>query len=260
MEKERKASFGECPYCGRKISKSNMDRHIKTHGNGSFDRQNKKYRLDHDDLFCKFCGKECKNQKSLLQHEMRCRENPNRIKSTGIVGFNDVGREAWNKGLTKESDERVRKYGEKISKALSGREGKPHSEESKAKLRDVALRRNLGGFHMRRGILYNGVKLDSSYEVVLAKDLDKNCIVWERPPRFSYRMDGKLHYYTPDFYLPDYDIYLDPKNDFLINNVNPRLGYKDVDKIKAVEVENNIRVLILAHDQLSWSIIKEMLP
>ena len=28
---------------------------------------------------CKYCGKICKNKNSLAQHEIRCKENPNRI-------------------------------------------------------------------------------------------------------------------------------------------------------------------------------------
>ena len=28
---------------------------------------------------CKFCGKECKNKNSLIQHEIRCRHNDDRI-------------------------------------------------------------------------------------------------------------------------------------------------------------------------------------
>ena len=31
-------------------------------------------------FICKYCGKECKNKNSLAQHEIRCKENPNRIK------------------------------------------------------------------------------------------------------------------------------------------------------------------------------------
>lgn len=30
-------------------------------------------------LYCKYCGKKCKNLNSLKQHECRCKENPNRI-------------------------------------------------------------------------------------------------------------------------------------------------------------------------------------
>lgn len=30
-------------------------------------------------FICKYCGKECKNKNSLSQHEIRCKENPNKI-------------------------------------------------------------------------------------------------------------------------------------------------------------------------------------
>jgi hypothetical protein len=68
-----------------------------------------------------------------------------------------------------------------------------------------------------------------------------------------------FHYYTPDFYLPEYDVYLDPKNDFLINNNNPSLGYKDTDKIKWVELYNNIKIIILDKNHLVWDKIKEII-
>ena len=32
-----------------------------------------------DSFICKYCGKECKNKNSLSQHEIRCKENPNKI-------------------------------------------------------------------------------------------------------------------------------------------------------------------------------------
>ena len=35
------------------------------------------YRVDM--YICKYCGKECKNKNSLVQHEIRCRHNDNRI-------------------------------------------------------------------------------------------------------------------------------------------------------------------------------------
>lgn len=209
--------------------------------------------------YCQYCGKECKNINSLRQHECRCPKNPNRI-NTLIKGFNQVGTcKTWNKGLTKQTDNRVAESATKISMSQKGKPGRKHTDEEKQKLRESALKHQLGGFNMRRGIYYNGIKLDSSYEVMVAESLDNNNILWERPTRFEYHMDNILHYYTPDFYLPDYDIYLDPKNDFLIENVNPSLGYKDIDKVHQVEIENNIRILILNKDQLCWEQIKNML-
>ena len=65
---------------------------------------------------------------------------------------------------------------------------------------------------------YNGVMLDSSWELALAKTLDKNNITWIRPESVKWTDDlGVQHNYFPDFYLVDYDIYLDPKNPAAFN-------------------------------------------
>ena len=45
--------------------------------------------------------------------------------------------------------------------------------------------------------------------------------------------------------------FLDPKNDFLINNKNPALGFTDAEKISLAMQQNNIRVIILNKDHLS---------
>lgn len=81
-----------------------------------------------------------------------------------------------------------------------------------------------------------------------------------RPKALKY-IDAcnKIHNYIPDFYLPEYNVYLDPKNDFLINNVNPNLGFSDVDKINWVMQQNNVKVIILNKEQLTWHVIKTLI-
>ena len=250
----------KCELCGREISRSNYKRHLNSHENGNLDKINSQVHLDHDDLFCKYCGKECKNRKSLAQHEIRCKENPNKIK-TFVENFKGRNSHvAWNKGLTKETDSRIKKYSDTFHKnhelGIHKSFSHKHTEEYKQKMSVIAKKNGLGGFAWRKGISYNGVKLDSSYEVSVAESLDRNNIKWERPSGIKYYLDGKQHCYTPDFYLPDYDVYLDPKNDFLINNPNPRTMIRDVDKIRAVEKQNNIRCIILDKDSLTWDKIR----
>ncbi len=122
-----------------------------------------------------------------------------------------------------------------------------------------AIARNFGGVTQSKKINYNGTLLDSTYEVKLAQVLDNLLIQWIRPKRVPYSdLTGKLRSYTPDFYLPDYNVYLDPKNDFLINNVNPSLGFKDSDKIRLVTEQNNMCVHILSLDQLTEEYIKNL--
>lgn len=53
--------------------------------------------------------------------------------------------------------------------------------------------------------------MDSSWEERLAKYLDSQNIQWTRPAPIHVTMD-KVRRYFPDFYLPKYDVYLDPKN------------------------------------------------
>lgn len=213
------------------------------------------------EVFCTYCNKKCHSKNSLKQHEIRCALNPNRRLSENNIGNRTKGRVPWNKGLTKETDQRVASYGNSISIATKGRTGHPISDEQKQLLRELALDRGLGGFNMRnKGISHNGVKLDSTYEMAVAKSLDEHSIEWARCERFSYHApDGELHYYTPDFYLPKYNVYLDPKNDFLINNINPSLGYKDVDKIQWVMNENDISIFILDKNHLTWDKIYELI-
>ena len=99
----------KCELCGKEISKSNYSKHLRRHEVHP-ETFKESYHLDHDDLFCKYCGKECKNKNSLVQHEIRCKCNPNKCNMdiTPREGFNNKGRVAWNKGLTKETDDRVK--------------------------------------------------------------------------------------------------------------------------------------------------------
>ena len=215
-----------------------------------------------ENYICKFCGKVCKNANSLRNHERLCKENPEHQESSWIKFNKEHG--AWNKGLTKETDERVRKYGETFSERYKGTEegkkvcGHPHTDEYKQKMSKLAFERHLGGWHTSKTIEYKETKLDSNYELEVAKTLDENQVKWERPTYFMWEdSNGLKHRYYPDFYLPDYNVYLDPKNDYLINNKSKRFGITDVEKIKLVENQNKIRIIILDKQNLTWKSIKE---
>ena len=214
----------KCELCGREISKSNFTKHLKSHENGNFDKNNSKYHVDHNDLFCKYCGKECKNKNSLAQHEIRCRENPDRI-NVEIEGLNNVGHKSWNKGLTKEIDERVKKGFETytrnhklgLHKVLFGEDNPSKRLDVKEKISNSCLKRSkLGKWHvsLAKKIHYNykNNDLHGSWELYYVIFLDNKNIRWERnKKRFKYYFNDKYHYYTPDFYLPDEDLYIEIK-------------------------------------------------
>ena len=136
--------------------------------------------------------------------------------------------------------------------------GKHHSLESRKKMSEAAKAddRYLRFKGSRKSFEYNGFKFMSTYEVTVAKILDENHISWIQPKKLAYiKKKKKKHNYIPDFYLPDYNVYLDPKNDYLIQNVNPVLGYRDIDKISWVMQQNNVHIIILSKTELTWDII-----
>ena len=111
-----------------------------------------------------------------------------------------------------------------------------------------------GSFKMINYLHKNGkiIRLQSTYEVIVAKDLDKNNIEWTRPKSiFWLDKENKKHRYYPDFYLPEYNVYLDPKNDWNI--------IKGKEKIERVIKQNNIKLLIINKDNLNWECIKNMI-
>ncbi len=58
------------------------------------------------------------------------------------------------------------------------------------------------------------IKMDSSWEVKCAEKLDELGIKWERDERIKLKYIDKraqTRNYIPDFYLPDYDIYIEVK-------------------------------------------------
>lgn len=78
------------------------------------------------------------------------------------------------------------------------------------------------------------VTLDSSWELVVAKLLDSKNIKWVRPKSLKWFDKNNIsRQYYPDFYLVDYDLYLDPKNPYCMS--------LDKYKMKCIEKVVNIK-------------------
>lgn len=72
------------------------------------------------------------------------------------------------------------------------------------------------------------VLLESSWELEIANLLGEHNIKWFRPmPIVWIDVEGKTRHYFPDFYLPNQNMYLDPKN--------PYCMIRDKNKMAAVE-------------------------
>ena len=184
-------------------------------------------------LVCEFCNKECKNKISFSCHMRLCPKNPNRKYKNGMLG-----KTAWNKGTR----------GHPLCARKKGTIGYKHSEEIKKKLSELAKSRGLGGYVENAGIskkfkvkdsFGKETVLQSSYELKCSVLLEELGFKWNRPKSLKY--DGKN--YFADFYLPDFDIYLDPKN-----NYKAKL---DAEKIKKVREQNNVKIFILLKEQIT---------
>lgn len=170
---------------------------------------------------CRYCGEDLSltsTKGQIGSHVKWCHKNPKRklyIDKLHEVREN-ITEDSKEKAIAKikiaHSNGAYKDAGAKsyVTKKNNGSLG--HSEISKQKLREKALasphRR------LRRGMIeYKGIMLDSSWELALAVRLDDTGIKWIRPDPIPWTDEqGITHNYFPDFYLPEYDLYLDPKN------------------------------------------------
>lgn len=140
------------------------------------------------------------------------------------------------------------------------RKRKTCSSECVSRVLSTAAKNNpkMGGNRNNRACGYytspsaGRVWLESSYEYTTARSLDAAGVIWERPRFFEYvDEDGERRRYYPDFYLPDYDVYLDPKNAYLIE--------QDAHKINDAAARNGVTILVLTKNQLEWDVIKTLI-
>lgn len=121
-----------------------------------------------------------------------------------------------------------------------------HTEESKKKISEGALKSNHRRLvkSVRNYTKPDGsvIQLDSSWEEILAKRLDILGVLWERPDPIKWKDDtGKIRNYFPDFFLPDYNLYLDPKN--------PQAYKSQEEKIKCLIVQIPNLIIIQTIDE-----------
>lgn len=144
------------------------------------------------DYICTYCGKSCKNDNSHRNHERLCPHNPNRHYVSHTIGATP-----WNKGLTKDTDIRVKSYSDKHLHNTFWL-GKHHSLETRIKLAKYGGYRH-GSGHGKHGV-YKGYKCDSSWELAYVIYNIEHGITFERnSERFRYQVNDKWHYYIPDF-------------------------------------------------------------
>jgi hypothetical protein len=205
--------FTVCSKCNESISNNNIKKHVsvcngvvKSHG-----------------VKCKYCDKEFDTPSGRGLHEIQCKANPSRR-------IPQLGRKAWNEGLTK------------------------NDSEALARLSALAKQRGLGGHTSKRKLYFEKksgevVYLQSSYEIRFAEILEEMDIEWERPsPLIWIDEHGNDHRYYPDFKIGD--VYVDTKNDYL--------AVKDANKIQRVRQQNGIRLQVVVNKDINEDYIARL--
>lgn len=133
-------------------------------------------------------------------------------------------RKAWNKGLTKENDERVLKYTSsnknnyKNGNIIPWNKGKKLSEENIKNL-SIAMRKAYSSkdiVNQRRGRgiqgWYKNIWCDSKWELAFViYSLENNIKFIRNKKGFQYSYNNIQHTYYPDFFLTEENMYIEIK-------------------------------------------------
>lgn len=195
------------------------------------------------ECICRYCGKICKNDNSLRNHERLCKENPDRqILVSNFIKWNEYRR---GKKLQKSSNQykKAKELGYKITCSTETRQklskaskGRYHTKESKEKisLRMKEVVKNNPNYSYSKNKYFkkeiiNGFRMDSSWESIFANYLNQNNIKWIKSKKsFKYIFENEEHSYYPDFYLEDFNLYIEIKGQ---ETERDKAKYKVVDNL-----------------------------
>lgn len=242
-----------CPKCTQQISLSNIERHTNACISSNFrptkERAAKNLPavasyVEHvlptvDGMWiCDQCSKSFQTRKGLAHH-------------------------FWQRHTNEVHEPRIRRSNQFISgrqQSHSADTRKKLSQTSRANPAGVAVDPSLRSYAGRSkhynvfDSFGNAVVLQSSWEYLLMIDLNANGILWRRPDPFWLTLrskNGRPSSYTPDFWLPEFDLYLDPKS---------REQEEQSFRIAHWLNQYNKKLLIIRKkSQLTWAFVKDNL-
>lgn len=214
------------------------------------------YHLDGDKCRCAYCNK-LYSKHGIFHHVRIVHLGLN----SGIAQVNNYRkinnlpnpRKGWNQENHPEITDQVRKIQLALSKKRELGLFKYHKLTPEQR-KSISLRmskHNPGG--RCHWFVVNGIKVQGTWERDFAENLTKLDIDWKRSHvAIPYIRDHKLHHYTPDFYLPKFDLFIEIKG-FWWNG--------DKDKMKCVFSQNpeyRKRIRILASEDQINSFLSSM--
>jgi len=178
---------------------------------------------------CIYCNKLCKNNNSLINHQRLCKLNPNKQTIvSNFIKYNKEIKSGLNKKTFSNQYDKAKKLGLEIPKISDytlyklrkANKNKKWTQQRKhahsivmkktiEKYPDSYTKNNVVG--RVKNIVYNGINLKGTWELMVAMWLDYNKIEWQYETKyFYYQWNGERKYY-PDFYLPKLDLYIEVK-------------------------------------------------
>lgn len=195
-----------------------------------------------------FCSHSCSAQISNLSRQPRTEESKKKTSNT-MIGR--IGKKGSNNKVSKVTFKNCKicnssfyHRGHSPGRITCSRECNIIASTSNRNYQNGS-RKPMWYFNKNQG---KDVLLESSWELKVAELLDSMEITWIRPDPIKWiDSKNKSHLYYPDFYLPDLDKYLDPKNPYCM----------EMDKEKLEVVSNSID-LIYGDIQIILSFIQSI--
>lgn len=205
--------------CGKEFLTSNSFNGHRAHCK-SHSKVEKKSIYKINELYVCECGKEFKKSQSINAHFSHCL-----IHRKGKPILDKFkGKQNWSKGLTKDTDNRIKNQNNAWKKGLAegkfkpNRLGKKLSPEVKQLLSLKASSKNNGYVKTKYYEIFcphenKNVKVQGTWEFKYAQYLNENDIKWQRPSNpLHYKIENDyFHSYYPDFYLPDNNEFVEIK-------------------------------------------------
>lgn len=232
-----------------------------------------KRRSPDDRIFCcQFCNAEKIGIYSLRAHEIRCRENPNKIISCFATNI-QLTRKRSNQFIkAKElglpiphmTEETKQKLSISLKQRMNSDYWTPERREQQSKFMKKAVINHPESYSSNnvcgrvKNINYNGINLSGSWELLVAMWFDSIEIRWIRNCtgfEYFWPESNKTHIYYPDFYLPDYDYYVEVKG---YERERDRCKWSVIDNLLIFKESqiNNIRkgmLSIIDLENLRWN-------